>query len=116
MPTRFEQQFKRVAVPNLVRQFGECIQYFPGGAGSGRDIDALVVRDPLAVASEVGELLVNALIIRVENNECRGITAEEIDTGRDKVFVALKNGGTGSLRSIIQLLSDANGFLRFLVQ
>jgi hypothetical protein len=116
MPTRFEQQFKRVAVPNLVRQFGECIQYFPGGAGSGRDIDALVVRDPLAVASEVGELLVNALIIRVENNECRGITAEEIDTGRDKVFVALKNGGAGSLRSIVQLLSDANGFLRFLVQ
>ena len=116
MPTRFEQQFKRIAVPNLVRQFGECIQYFPGGIGTGRDVDALVVRDPLAVASEVGEILVNALIIRVRNSECRGITAEELDTGRDKVFVALKNDGESSLRSIVQLLSDANGFVRFLVQ
>ncbi len=116
MPTRFEQQFKRIAVPNLVRQFSESIEYFPGGMGSGRVVNALVVRDPLAIASEVGEVLVNALVIRVENHGCRGITAEEIDTGRDKVFVALKNGGDSSLRSIVQLLSDANGFLRFLVQ
>jgi len=116
MPTRFEQQFTRTAVPNLIRQFGETIDYFPGGIGPGREVDAIVVRNPAAVAAEIGEAIVNALIIRVKNSSVRGIDVTELDTGRDKVFVAIVNGGEATKRSIVQVLSDANGFVRFLVQ
>ncbi len=114
MSTRFEQHLRRTVVPNLVRQFGESAEYLPYGRES-RTIEALVIRDPLAVASEVGQVLVNALIVRVKNAN-DGITAEELDTGSDKLFIALRSGGEPSVRSIVQLLSDANGFLRLLVQ
>lgn len=88
--------------------------YMPTGRDS-RTIDVLVIRDPLAVAAEVGGVLVNALVVRVKNAS-DGITADELDTGSDKLVIALRSGGESSLRSIVQLLSDANGFLRLLVQ
>jgi hypothetical protein len=114
MPTRFEQHLRRTVVPNLVRQFGESAEYFPCN-GESRPIEVLVIRDPLSIASEVGEVLVNALVVRVKNAS-DGITADELDTGGDKLLIALRSGGDTSLRSIVQLLSDANGFLRLLVQ
>ena len=114
MPNRFEQHLRRTVVPNLVRQFGEPAEYFPVN-GDCRTIDVLVIRDPLAVASEVGGVLVNALIVRVKNAS-DGILAEELDTGGDQLLIALRSGGEPSLRSIVQRLSDANGFLRLLVQ
>lgn len=115
MATRFASQFKRTAVSNLVRQFGESIEYYASGE-PGRSIDAIVVRDPAAILAEIGEVLTGAMIIRVSNNEVGGIDANEIDTGTDRVEVALIVGGPKEMRSIVRVISDANGFLRFLVQ
>ncbi len=115
MPTRFAQQFKRTAVSNLLQQFGEQIQYHAGRA-AGRGMTAIVVRDPAAILAEVGEVLTQALILRVENDPVRGIDANSIDTGLDKVEVALVADGPTEFRSIVRVLSDANGFLRILVQ
>jgi len=115
MPTRFAQQFKRTGVPNLVRQFGETIEYYPSGS-QGRSVSAIVVRDPVAILAEIGEVLTQALIIRVANNATDGIDATRIDTGTDRVEVALIADGEKEMRSIVRVLSDANGFLRFLVQ
>jgi hypothetical protein len=115
MPTRFAQQFKRTAVRNLVRQFGETIGYSHAGA-SERLIQAIVVRDPTAILAEIGEVVVNAMIVRVVNDSATGIAATDLDTGRDYVSVALVADGEPERRSIIQVLSDTNGFVRFLVQ
>lgn len=115
MPTRFAQQFKRTGVPNLVRQFGESIVYYGSGA-SGRPINAIVVRDPAAILAEIGEVLVQAMIVRVLNSDTGGIDANSIDTGTDRVEVALIADGPVEMRSIVRVLSDANGFTRFLVQ
>jgi hypothetical protein len=115
MATRFASQFKRTAVSNLVRQFGESIEYYEGGS-PGRSINATVVRDPNAILSEIGEVLTGAMILRVSNNETTGIDANKIDTGVDRVEVALIVDGPKEMRSIVRVLSDANGFLRFLVQ
>jgi len=115
MATRFAQQFIRTAVPNLVRQFGEAIEYYPSGE-PGRTLDAIVVRDPVAILAEIGEVLTQALIIRVSNSETDGIDATSLDTGTDRVEVALTPDGPKQLRSIVRVLSDANGFTRFLVQ
>jgi hypothetical protein len=115
MATRFASQFKRTAVPNLVRQFGESIEYHAGGS-SGRSVDAIVVRDPIAILAEIGEALTGAMIIRVSNSNIDGINSTNIDTGTDRVEVALIADGPKELRSIVRVLSDSNGFLRFLVQ
>lgn len=116
MPTRFAQQFKRTAVVNLLRQFGETIGYIKGGIGPQRSIEAIVVRDPVAVMQEVGEVITNAIIVRVANNNTTGIAATSLDSGRDKIYVALIADGEPSLRSIVKQLSDVNGFVRVLVQ
>ena len=116
MATRFASQFKKTAVPNLVRQFGEPIVYYASGS-SGRPVNAIVVRDPVAILAEIGEVLVQAMIIRVSNSTSTdGIDANSIDTGTDRVEVALIADGEKNLRSIVRVLSDSNGFLRFLVQ
>lgn len=115
MATRFASQFKRTAVPNLVRQFGESIVYYASGS-SGRPVNAIVVRDPNAILAEIGEALTGAMIIRVSNSLIDGINALTIDTGTDRVEVAMIADGDKELRSIVRVLSDANGFLRFLVQ
>ena len=115
MPTRFAQQFKRTAVHNLVRQFGETIGYSHANA-SERLIEAIVVRDQTAILAEIGEVVVNGMIVRVLNDGTLGIDVTELDTGRDYVSVALVADGQPERRSIIQVLSDTNGFVRFLVQ
>lgn len=115
MATRFARQFARTAVPNLVRQFGELIEYFPWNNPS-REMYAIVERNQATILSEVGSILTQSVIVRVANNETTGILATSIDTGRDKIEVALTEGGNPELRSIVQVISDANGFIRFLVQ
>jgi hypothetical protein len=115
MATRFASQFKRTAVPNLVRQFGESIVYHASGA-SGRPVDAIVVRDPNAILAEIGEALTGAMIVRVSNGNTGGISATTIDTGTDRVEIALIADGEKEMRSIVRVLSDSNGFVRFLVQ
>jgi hypothetical protein len=115
MESRFAQQFQRTAVPNLVRQFGETIGYF-GSGGESRYISAIIVRDPAAILAEIGEVLSQSLIVRVSNDSTDGIDATMIDTGTDRVEVAMVAGGEPEMRSVIRVLSDSNGFLRFLVQ
>lgn len=115
MATRFAQQFSRTAVPNLIRQFGELIGYLESG-NPCRDIYAIVERNQVAIMAEVGEVLTQSIIVRVANDDTAGILATKLDTGRDKVTVALKEGDEPSLRSIVSRLSSANGFVRFLVQ
>ncbi len=116
MATRFAQQFIRTAVPNILRQFGETVVYFANGNGAGREITAVVVRDPLAIIAEIGEVLSQAMIVRVVNDSTLGISATDIDTGRDRIWVPITADGDPEARSIVRVLSDTNGFLRVLVQ
>lgn len=115
MATRFASQFKRTAVTNLVRQFGETIEYY-GSGSSGRSISAIVVRDPIAILAEIGEALTGAMIVRVSDSNTDGISATTIDTGTDRVEIALIADGDKEMRSIVRVLSVSNGFVRFLVQ
>lgn len=99
----------------MVRQFGESIVYYASGS-SGRPISAIVVRDPFAILAEIGEALTGAMIVRVSNSNADGISANTIDTGTDRVEIALTADGDKEMRSIVRVLSDSNGFVRFLVQ
>jgi hypothetical protein len=99
----------------LVRQYGETFEYWESGTAC-RDVTGIVERNQVAIMAEVGEILTQSIIIRVPNNDTEGIDASKIDSGRCKVVIALTEGGESVPRSIVQILSAANGFVRFLVQ
>lgn len=115
MATRFARQFYRTGVPMLVRQYGETFEYLQGGTDC-REVTGLVERNQVAIMAEVGEILSQSIIIRVANSDVDGIAANSIDSGRDKVVIALSEDGEAVPRSIVQVLSAANGFTRVLVQ
>lgn len=114
MATRFAQQFKRTGAPSLLRQFAEPIVYYPGGIADGRSIDAIVTRG-VEVVSETGQVAY-AIVVRVLDDATLGISATEIDDGRDVVLVALNTGGTPERRQITRTKDDSNGMVRFMVR
>ena len=113
--TVFSRQFKRTGAQNLLRQFGELVTYHPL-EGRSRVVQAMVERNESEIIAEVGDLNGQAVIVRVLNNECKGITSIEIDTGGDEIEVALRVGETRQRRSVVRLLNAQNGLTRFLVQ
>ena len=103
--SRFNSLFSRTAAPNLIRQFGETVTYYPSGSATGREIMAIVDRTEMPRIS-----------IRVRNATCDGIASDEIDTGGDEVAVSLRIGETPKRRAVQELLDDSNGFTRFLCE
>lgn len=98
--SRFHRQFKRIAAPNLLAQFGESVVYHPSG-GTARTITALVER------SQETEFQ-----IRVRNSSCNGISSGELDTGGDEIAFPLRIGEAAVRRSIVALSDDSNGMTR----
>ena len=99
----------------LVRQYAETFEYLAGGTAC-REVTGIIERNQVAIMAELGAITTQSVIIRVANSDVNGIDANSIDSGRDKVVVALSADGEAVPRSIVQVLSDSNGFTRFLVQ
>lgn len=116
MATRFASQFARSAAPNLMRQFGDEITYFKRDGSPARVIEAMVIRDPMRIINETGDVNSKAFIVRVHNDSVTGIGSDEINTGGDQISVASRVGETAERRSIVQVLNDSAGLVRFLVQ
>jgi hypothetical protein len=116
MTTRFAQQFKRIGAPSLLRQFGETITYIPRAGGITRSIAARIVRNDPQTIAELGDVTGQNIVVTVLNDAVKGILSTEIDSGGDKVRIALETDGDIKVRSIVKVLSDANGQVSFLVQ
>lgn len=112
--TAFARQFKRTGVPNLLRQFGETVAYYAGGAGTGRSIKAIVERSPMAGIT-AAEFASQAITVRVANQEGCGISSSEIDTASDEISVSLRVGADAQRRSVSRVMSDNGGFLTLVV-
>ena len=115
MTTRFASLFRRTGAPMLLHQFGEQITYYPRGAATGRTISAMVERG-VSVPSETGDGVAMAIVVRVVDDSTEGISATEIDDGRDEVSIATITGGTAERRQITRVEADANGLVRFMVR
>ncbi len=115
MATRHATRFSRTGGPLLVREMGEPIIYYPNGVLTGRCIDAIVERN-VDVPSESGDQVAQSLIVRVLNSCTLGISALEINDGKDEVSVALSCGGKATRRIISRSIDDANGMIRFMVR
>lgn len=113
--SRFAQQFRRGAAPNLQRQFGETVVYYRAD-GVTRSISGIIQRDPLAIIQELGGTIGASVIVEVRNSETLGISSAELDTGGDQIGVALRVGEAASVRSIVRVLSDSGAYLRLALQ
>lgn len=110
--SRFRSQFKRGPAVSLVRGFGEMITYYSGGA-DGRQVQAIVSR-----SQEVGPTgnVAQLVTCSVVDDSTLGISATEIDDGRDSVLIALEQGGEATRREITLMDDDSNGMVRFRVR
>lgn len=112
MSSQFRNQFRRSAAPSLVRQFGEEVLYYPRGGSVCRTIKAIVERSEELVENGIAQMV----MVRVINDCTLGISATEIDDGRDEVAVALIEGGSLERRQIVRMTDDSNGMVRFRVR
>lgn len=117
--TQFSALFRKMAAPMANRQFGESLVYHAADGSTGNDgrtIVGQVERGALGPISELGEIPGQAIIITVTNDSVLGISSDEIDTGGDEVLVAKRAKDEASRRSIVEVLNDSGGRVRFLCQ
>lgn len=91
-------------------EFAEVIEYYPK-VGRPRMINALVDRKPPEQIVEVQRGIAPLLTISVANHATNGISAAELDTGGDRVKLALRCGGKPELRTISKLVDHDSAML-----
>lgn len=95
---------------SLMHLFGETLTYVPGNGGKTRTIAARVIRNTPLVKDDI---VYQGIVAVVYDDATNGIEASKIDAARDKVRVQLIEGGPVESRSIGQVLSRANGQIKF---
>jgi len=86
--------------------FAEEVVYRPS-RGQPRRIKAVVDRQ---LPTALGELRpIQMMVIEVDNDPITGITADELDTGSDRIEVARVVGGVAESRDIAQIISQDEG-------
>lgn len=94
--------------------FAETVSYWARGAGVGRDISAVVIREQItAVSEDGGETVLPSWEIHVHNNETTGIASTELNLGGDQIAVPPRDGQDAVRKTITQLLSQDHGMLVF---
>lgn len=93
-----------------VNDFAESVVYYPK-TGDARDINAIVIREALAVLPEDGDNVTPVFEVHVENDDTRGISTLELNLGGDALAFAPRIGQPVSRRSILKLLSHDEGML-----
>ena len=107
----------------FLAEWGDEIIYRPAG-GTARTILAVIDRNPPAGISEspsggIGKSITIDVANRatsVDDDEYGGISSDEVDTGGDKVDVALRIGLTAQSRMISRVLSQDAGMMQLEVR
>ncbi len=73
--------------------FGESVTYYPKGGGS-RGITAIVDRNPVAGLNGVPHGNTPKMVVSVKNDADDGISSSELETGGDKIALAVRLGET----------------------
>ena len=90
--------------------FAETVIYYPGGAGSGRTIKAIIDRDVQVITDQGIPAL--QTFIEVVNDATLGISSTEVDTGRDKVAVSLRINEAAQTRQLGNVVYTDIGMIR----
>ena len=101
--------------------FAETVTYYPhvgyGGTATSREIKAIVIREQIQTSGADGGIVVVPVFeVHVANDSVTGISATELDTGGDKIELAMRIGGEATKRSIIYLNEHDDGMLQLQCQ
>ena len=90
--------------------FAEPVTYYKK-TGKARPINAVVVRDALAILPEDGDTATPVFEIHVANDIVEGISSEELNLGGDMIAFAVRVGQAVQRRTITKLLAHDEGML-----
>ena len=90
--------------------FAEPVVYYKK-TGKARAINAVVVRDALAILPEDGDTVTPVFEIHVANDIVEGISSEELNLGGDMIAFAVRVGQAVQRRTITKLLAQDEGML-----
>lgn len=90
--------------------FGESVVYRPR-TGAARTIRAIVDRQSYAAIPGLSQGIGPNVTVHVLNSATLGISSTELDTGGDKMDVALRLGKTAETRVIARLVGHDAGML-----
>ena len=104
---------------SFLDNWGETIHYIPNAdstttAGLGREILAVVDRNPKTVVPESGNMMGDVFHVTVANadsGDYPGVTAVVVDTGRDVLVLEKREGDTPSQVRINQIVRQDDGML-----
>lgn len=107
--SEFSEAFT-TAFEDLLTEFGDETTY-RFGSGSTRTVDAIITTDPPELQPEGEAPAVRALVRLRASTTTRGVTADEVTTGRDRVDVVLRDGEAATAVTVGQVVGDSNGVL-----
>jgi hypothetical protein len=93
-----------------VNDFAEPVVYYKR-TGKARSINAVVVRDALAILPEDSDTITPVFEVHVSNDITAGISSEELDLGGDAIAFAVRVGRKPERRTITKLMSHDEGML-----
>lgn len=108
--TAFADQFAD-SFAGLLVDFGEAVAYRSHGNPDEREINAIVDRKPGEAFSASGDVVTYSMMIRVHNDSTLGISASELEEGRDLMEVPRRTGGVRKTVIIDQLINADAGVL-----
>jgi hypothetical protein len=97
-------------------EFAETVVYLPRGGGS-RTILAIVDREPPTLMDDAGNVMALSFMLYVANSGSDGITAQEIDTGGDRVKIGAKvNDLVQKTCTILRVMDNDHGMLQLAIK
>lgn len=93
--------------------FAEAMTYYPqGDTDEGRDIKGGIMRHPPRKIDEARQSMGNLIQITVANSNTLGISASELDLGKDKIgFAEVVGGESVAVYRMVELVSQDAGCL-----
>jgi len=91
--------------------FAEAVTYYKEN-GKARHINAVVIRDALAILPEDGDTITPVFEVHVANDVDEGIASDELNLGGDQIAFPVRVGKPPERRSVIRLIEHDNGMIR----
>ncbi len=91
--------------------FAEPVTYYKAN-GKARKINAVVVRDALAILPEDGDTITPVFEVHVANDVDEGIASDELNLGGDQIAFPVRVGKPPERRSVVRLIAHDNGMLQ----
>jgi|TARA_R110002167_G_scaffold210293_1_gene414496 hypothetical protein len=108
MSTPFNQIIGNNAFAQLLLLHGETVTYRPKVGGSYTRT-AVVERNPPAMFDAAGNVVAPSAIVRFHGEATTGIDPNNLNTGGDKIDIALRSGATPTTQNVYQVVSTDGG-------